>query len=151
MRPLRALTDATFDHVGITVTNVDAALAFFAALGFETEGRAVLEGEFVDTVIGIPGSRTEIVMLRPPGGGTGLELSRFIRPDAEPASRNALANVVGLRNLGFEVADLQAILDRLAADGYRPIGAVGEYEGTWRMAHVRGPDGIIVALAQRID
>ena len=70
-----------FDHVGITVRDLDTVTAFFVGLGFETEGRTVLEGEFLDTVIGIPDARTEIVMLRPPGGGTGLELSGFIRPD----------------------------------------------------------------------
>jgi len=75
-----------FDHVGITVRDLDTVMAFFVGLGFETEGRTVLEGEFLDTVIGIPDSRTEIVMLRPPGGGTGLELSSFIRPDHEAGS-----------------------------------------------------------------
>ena len=74
-----------FDHVGITVRDLDTVTAFFVGLGFETEGRTVLEGEFLDTVIGIPNARTEIVMLRPPGGGTGLE-SSFIRPDHEPGS-----------------------------------------------------------------
>jgi len=139
-----------FDHVCITVADLDAVTAFFVELGFETEGRTVVEGEFVDTVIGIPNSRTEMVMLRPPGGGTGLELSRFIRPRHEPGSPDAMANELGLRNVSFEVDDLQAILDRLAAEGYRLVGGVGQYEHIWRMAHVRGPEGIIVSLAQRI-
>src|ERR1700684_4349140 len=102
-----------FDHVGITVRDLDAVTAFFAGLGFETEGRTVLEGEFLDTVIGIPNSSTEIVMLRPPCGGTGLELSRFIRPDHEPGSHGPMANELGLRNVTFEVDDLEAILGRL--------------------------------------
>jgi catechol 2,3-dioxygenase-like lactoylglutathione lyase family enzyme len=140
----------SFDHVGITVSDLDAVAAFFVGLGFEIEGRMPMEGEFLDTVIGIPGSRTEIVMLRPPDGGTGLEVARFIRPDSEPGSPDAMANELGLRNLGFEVDDLDATLERLAADGYHPIGGVGQYEDLWRMAHVRGPEGIIVALAQRI-
>jgi catechol 2,3-dioxygenase-like lactoylglutathione lyase family enzyme len=88
-----------FDHVGITVRDLDTVTAFFSGLGFETEGRTVLEGEFLDTVIGIPNSRTEIVMLRPPGGGTGLELSRFIRPDHEPGSAGPMANELGLRDV----------------------------------------------------
>jgi catechol 2,3-dioxygenase-like lactoylglutathione lyase family enzyme len=75
-----------FDHVGLTVKDLDTVTAFFAGLGFETEGRTVLEGEFLDTVIGIPDARTEMVMLRLPGGGTGLELSSFIRPGHEPGS-----------------------------------------------------------------
>ena len=140
-----------FDHVGITVSDLDAVTAFFVGLGFETEGRTVLEGEFLDTVIGIPDSRTEVVVLRPPDGGTGLELSRFIRPDHEPGSPDPMPNELGLRNVTFEVDDLQAILDRLAADGYHLVGGVGQYEGAWRMASVRGPEGFIVNLAQRID
>ena len=111
----------------------------------------MLEGEFLDTVIGIPNSRTEIVMLRPPDGGTGLELASFIRPNNQPGSPDAMANELGLRSVAFEVDDLQVILDRLAADGYHLLGGVGQHEGIWRMASVRGPEGIIVSLAQRID
>jgi catechol 2,3-dioxygenase-like lactoylglutathione lyase family enzyme len=140
----------TFDHVGITVADLDAATSFFVGLGLEVEGRTFVEGEFIDTVIGIPDSRSEIVMLRPPDGGTGLELARFIRPDHTPGSPHAMANELGLRNVGFEVDDLQAILDRVAADGYGLVGGVAEYEGIWRMAHVRGPEGIVVTLSQRI-
>ena len=146
MSPIRG-----FDHVGITVRDLDTVTDFFVGLGFETEGRTVLEGEFLDTVIGIPDSRTEVVMLRPPGGGTGLELSSFIRPKHEPGSPDPMPNELGLRNVTFEVDDLQAILDRLAADGYHLVGGVGQYEGIWRMASVRGPEGFIVNLAQRID
>jgi catechol 2,3-dioxygenase-like lactoylglutathione lyase family enzyme len=140
-----------FDHVGITVADLDMVTAFFAALGFEIEGRMVMEGEFVDTVIGVPKSRSEIVMLRPPGGGTGLELSSFMQPNHEPGSPDAMSTELGLRNIAFEVDDLQAILDRLAADGYGLVGGIGQYEHIWRMAYVRGPEGIIVSLAQRID
>jgi catechol 2,3-dioxygenase-like lactoylglutathione lyase family enzyme len=140
-----------FDHVGITVADLDTATAFFVGLGFEIEGRMAMEGEFVDTVIGIPNARSEIVMLRPPDGGTGLELSSFIRPDHEPGSPDAMSTELGLRNVMFEVDDLEAILDGLAADGYGLVGGVGQYEEIWRMAYVRGPDGIIVALAQRLD
>jgi catechol 2,3-dioxygenase-like lactoylglutathione lyase family enzyme len=140
-----------FDHVGITVRDLDTVTAFFAGLGLETEGRMVLEGEFLDTVIGLPGSRAEIVMLRPPGGGTGLELSRFIRPDHEPGPPDPMPDDLGLRNVTFEVDDLEAILGRLAADGYHLVGGVGQYEGIWRMAAVRGPEGFIVNLAQRIS
>lgn len=140
-----------FDHVGITVEDLDTVTAFFVGLGFEVEGRTFVEGEFVDTVIGIPNSRTEIVMLRPPDGGTGLELSSFIRPNHEPGSPHAMANELGLRNVAFEVDNLDAVVDALTADGYRLLGGIGQYENIWRMAHVRGPEGIIVALAQRSD
>lgn len=140
-----------FDHVGITVADLDKVTAFFVGLGFEVEGRMFMEGKFVDTVIGIPDSRSEMVMLRPPDGGTGLELSSFIRPHHEPGSPAAMSNELGLRNVMFEVEDLQAVIDRLAADGYGLIGGVGQHEQMWRMAYVRGPEGIIVALAERID
>jgi len=139
-----------FDHVGITVADLEAVTEFFVGLGFELAGRTFLEGEFLDTVVGIPDARTEMVLLQPPGGGTGLELATFIRPDHDPGSPEAKANELGLRSVAFEVDDLDAILNRLTVDGYGLVGGVGEYEGTWRMASVRGPEGIIVTLAQRI-
>ena len=139
-----------FDHVGITVANLDAAVEFFLKLGLELEGRMPMEGEFLDTVCGIPDSRTEIAMLRLPGGGTALELATFIRPDLVPGPPNAMANQVGIRNVAFEVDDLRGVVDELAVDGYGLVGGIGEYENTWLMAYVRGPDGITVALAERI-
>jgi catechol 2,3-dioxygenase-like lactoylglutathione lyase family enzyme len=139
-----------FDHVGITVADLDTVTAFFVGLGLEVEGRMFMEGEFVDTVIGIPGSRSHIVSLRPPGGGSGVELSSFVSPAHEPGSPNAMANELGLRNVSFEVDDLQATVDRLAAEGYGLVGGIGSYENIWRMAYVRGPEGIIVSLAERI-
>ena len=146
-----------FDHVGITVADLDAATQFFVALGLEIEGRTSVEGEFIDTVIGIPGSRTEIVMLRPPDNGTGVELSSFVRPRPVPGSPTAMANEVGLRSIAFEVHDLDAAVEQTASAGYGLVGGIGglvggigEYEGSWRMAYVRGPEGIMVALAQPI-
>lgn len=129
---------------------MDLVTTFFVALGLEVDGSTVVEGEFLDTVIGIPDSRTEIVMLRPPDGGTMLELSSFVRPDHLPGSPAAMANELGMRNVSFEVDDLQTVLDRLAVDGYQLVGGVGQYEHAWRMAYVRGPEGIIVSLAERI-
>src|SRR4051794_15341061 len=123
-----------FDHVGITVADLDTVTAFFVGLGLEVEGtRMFVEGEFLDTVIGIPGSRTEIVMLRATDGGTRLELSSFVRPDHQPGSPAAMANELGLRNVAFEVDDLQSVVDRLAGDGYGLVGGIGEFENIWRM------------------
>ncbi len=139
-----------FDHVGITVADLDLVTDFFVTLGLEVEGRQPIEGEFLDTVIGMSGASTEICMLRTPQGGTMLELSSFVRPDHEPGSPHAMANELGLRNVAFEVDDLPALIEQLAADGYGLVGGMGEYEGVWRMAYVRGPEGIIVSLAQRI-
>jgi len=139
-----------FDHVGVTVRDLDAVTAFFVSLGFEIEGRGVVEGEFIDTVIGIPDSMTDIVMLRTTEGGTTVELSSFIRPEPEQVASPAMATQLGLRSLAFEVDDLDGYVDRLAGDGYSLVGGVGRYENIWRMAYVRGPEQIIVALAERI-
>jgi catechol 2,3-dioxygenase-like lactoylglutathione lyase family enzyme len=139
-----------FDHIGITVEDLDAVTAFFVALGLEVEGRTFLEGEFLDTVCGIPDSRTEIVMLRSPDDGARLELARFVRPDSVPGSPAAMANELGLRNVSFEVTDMKAAVDWAASQGYGLVGGIGEYEGEWRMAYVRGPEGIVVSLAERL-
>lgn len=139
------------DHVGVTVADLDSATEFFVRLGLEVEGRTFVEGEFIDTVIGIPDSRTAIAMLRSPDGGTGVELASFVRPDHESGSPTAMANELGLRSVCFEVDDLRAAVDGLAADGYGLVGGIGQYENTWLMAHVRGPEGIVVSLTQRID
>jgi catechol 2,3-dioxygenase-like lactoylglutathione lyase family enzyme len=138
------------DHVGITVADLDTATEFFVDLGLEIEGRTFLEGDFVDTVIGIPDARTEVVVLRPPGGGAGVELATFVRPDHEPGSPTAMANELGLRSFCFQVEGLQEVVDRAAANGYGLVGGVGRYEDTWLMAHVRGPEGVVVSLTERI-
>jgi len=88
-------------------------------------------------------------MLRPPGGGTGLELSSFVRPEHQPGSQAAMSTELGLRNVAFEVDDVQAAVDG-AADGYGLVGGIGQYEYVWRMAYVCGPEGMIVSLAERI-
>jgi catechol 2,3-dioxygenase-like lactoylglutathione lyase family enzyme len=148
---MAAMSDIrSFDHIGITVADLDSVTEFFVGLGLEVEGRTFVEGEFLDTVCGIPDSRTEIVMLRPPGGGTGIELGRFIRPDHVPGSPAAMANELGMRNVCFEVTDLRKKVDGLAADGYGLVGGIGQYENIWLMAYVRGPEGIVVSLSERI-
>lgn len=140
-----------FDHVGVTVRDLATATAFFAELGLEPEGpSAVVEGEFIDTVIGMDGAKSEIVMLHVPGSDVRVELSSFrtLRDEREPES--APANVPGLRNVCFEVDDLRGVVDRLAAAGYGLVGGIGEWEGTYLMCYVRGPEGLVVALAERI-
>lgn len=140
-----------FDHVGITVSDLAGSIAFFEALGLELDGpSASIEGDFLDTVIGMTDAATEIVMLRAPGGDTTVELSAFVRPGAEQGMPDAMANVLGLRSVAFEVDDLDAAVAAVGALGYGVVGGLGRYEDLWRMAYVRGPDGIIVALAQRL-
>lgn len=139
-----------FDHIGVTVADLDTAVDFFTGLGLEIDGRTFVEGEFLDTVCGIPDSKCEVVMLRPPGGGCALELASFVRPDHTPGSPTALANEVGLRNVCFEITDLRATVERLAAEGYGLVGGIGNHEDVWLMAYVRGPEGIVVSLAENI-
>ncbi|WP_432571507.1 VOC family protein [Kineococcus sp. SYSU DK005] len=140
-----------FDHVGVTVADLEQVSAFFVALGLRVQaGPMVVEGDFLDTVIGIPASRTRIVVLQAPQSGTSVELSTFERPQHQPGSPTAMSTELGLRNVAFEVDDLDALLEPLARNGYGLVGGVGEYEEIWRMAYVRGPEGIIVSLAQRI-
>src|SRR5215813_533239 len=95
-----------FDYVGLTVADLDVVTAFFVGLGLEVEGRTFVEGEFIDTVCGIPNSRTEIVMLRPPGGGTAVELSSLVRLDHGPGTPTTMPNELGLRSVAFEIDDL---------------------------------------------
>lgn len=139
-----------FDHVGVTVADLARATEFFVGLGLEVEGTTTVEGEFIDTVCGIPGSRCDVVMLRPPGGGTALELASYVSHPNTPGSPEAMANEVGLRNVCFEITDLEGTVASLASDGYGLIGGIGRHEDTWLMAYVRGPEGIVVSLAERI-
>jgi len=139
-----------FDHIGITVADLASATAFFVGLGLEVEGTGSVEGEFAETVCGIPGARCEIAMLRPPDGGSRLELASFVTPDHVPGSPTAMANELGLRNVSFEVGNLDAVVGELAKDGYGLVGGIGEYDNSVRMAYVRGPDGIIVSLFEKL-
>jgi len=138
-----------FDHTGITVADLDSATAFFVGLGLEVEGTGSVKGGFVETVCGILGAHCQIVMLKSPDGFR-LELSSFVAPDHLPGSPEAMANEVGLRNVSFEVDNLQAAVDAVAADGYGIVGGIGEYEGSVRMAYVRGPEGIVVSLFEQL-
>ena len=137
-----------FDHVGITVADLDLATAFFAGLGLEVEGRMSMQGEFVDTVIGIPDSRSEIVMLRPPNGGTGWSCRAYA-----PAAHARIARG-DVHRTGPAKCRVRGGRPRLGrSSGWLRMvtaGGVGQYENIWRMAYVRGPEGIIVALAERI-
>ena len=139
-----------FDHIGITVADLASVTAFFVGLGLEVEGTGSVQGEFVETVCGIPGAHCEIAMLRPPDGGSRLELASFVTPDHVPGSSTAMPNELGLRNVSFEVDNLETVLAELATDGYGLVGGIGEYENSVRMAYVRGPEGIIVSLFEQI-
>jgi catechol 2,3-dioxygenase-like lactoylglutathione lyase family enzyme len=137
------------DHASVVVDDLEAAVAFFVALGLELEGEASLEGPSVDRLTGLVGVRTDVAMVRTPDGHGRLELTRYRRPAAirsEPA--NAPGNTLGLRSIMFEVDDVEATLAGLGAHGAQLVGEVVQYEESYRLCYVRGPAGIIVALAQ---
>lgn len=138
------------DNTAIVFEDLDAAVAFFTELGLELEGRQFVEGQVVDDCVGMPNVRTEIAMMRAPGGaGARLELTRYDRPAAIPAPPPA-PNSVGFHRVMFAVDDLNEVLGRLQKLGAELIGKVGQYEDTFRLCYLRGPEGIVVALAQEL-
>jgi catechol 2,3-dioxygenase-like lactoylglutathione lyase family enzyme len=137
------------DNVLIVVADIDAAIAFFVELGMTLEGRMPIEGRWVDRVIGLDGARQEIAMLRMPDGHGGIELARFHSPPAlrlEP--EDAPVNTLGIRRVMFAVDDLDEVLERLRTHGAELVGEVVRYEDAYVLCYVRGPEGIMVALAQ---
>jgi catechol 2,3-dioxygenase-like lactoylglutathione lyase family enzyme len=144
------MTIERMDHVGVVVDDLAAAIAFFAELGLETQGEASLEGELVDRVVGLEGVRTEFAMMVTPDGHSKLELVKFHAPQVPEGDAQAPANAPGIRHLTFAVDDLDATLAGLRAHGAELVGAVERYEDIYRLCYIRGPEGIIVELAERI-
>ena len=139
------------DHVSVVVDDLDAAVALFAALGMELEGTAPVEGPWVDRVAGLDGVRVDIAMMRTPDGHSRLELSKFHSPAAISAQpKNAPVNTLGLRRIMFLVEDLDDVLARLRARGASLVGEVAQYKDIYRLCYVRGPEGILVALAEEL-
>ena len=138
------------DHVSVVVDDLEAAKAFFVELGLEVEGEAPLEGPSVDQLNAIEGVRTDIAMLRTPDGHGRLELTKFHSPSAVSAGRESTPNTLGLRSVMFEVDDIDASLAGLRAHGGDLIGEVTQHGDTYRLCYVRGPAGVIVALAEQL-
>ena len=137
------------DNVLVVVEDLDAAIAFFVELGMELEGRADLEGEWVDRVIGIDGAHDEIATLRTPDGHSRLELTQFHNPTAVgPNPKDLPVNALGYRRIMFAVDDLDDTLARLSAHGAELVRDIVEYEDVYRLCFVHGPSGIIIGLAQ---
>jgi len=139
------------DHVGIVVDDLEAATAFFVELGMELEGEAPVEGRWVDRVVGLGDVRVDIAMMRTPDGHGRLELSKFHTPPATTAQPNAPVNTLGLRSIMFAVDDIDATVAGLRARGAELVGEVAQYENSYRLCYARGPEGIIVALAEKLD
>ena len=145
------MTLKRMDNVGIVVEDIKAAIAFFVELGLELEGEMTVEGQWVDRVVGLEGVRADISMMRTPDGHGRLELSKFHRPAAARAEpKNAPANTLGIRRIMFAVDDIEDVLARLRRHGATLIGEVTQYEDQYLLCYVRGPEGIIVALAEQL-
>src|SRR5437868_155805 len=144
------MTIQRMDHVGIVVDDLAAATAFFVELGFKLLGGGPVEGDWVDRVVGLDGVRVEIAMVETPDGHGRLELVKFHAPPGRDGDRHAPANTPGIRHLAFAVDDLDAVVARLRGHGADLVGEVERYEDIYRLCYVRGPEGIIVELAERI-
>ena len=139
------------DNVGIVVADLTAAIAFFTELGLELEGRAVVEGEWAGRVTGLGEQRVEIAMMRTPDGHGRLELSRFIAPPVVADHRDAPVNALGYLRVMFEVDDLDETLARLSKHGAQLVSSeVVQYEEAYRLCYVRGPEGLLLGLAQSL-
>src|SRR5215211_5119876 len=138
------------DNVGIVVESLDAAISFFAALGLELEGRAMIEGDWSGRVTGLRDQRVEIAMMRTPDGHGGIELSRFLAPPVIADHRSAPVNALGYLRVMFTVDDLDDTLARLSKCGAEVVGEVVQYENTYRLCYMRGPERILIGLAQEL-
>jgi len=137
-------------NVGIVVESLDAAISFFAELGLELEGRAMMEGDWSGRVTGVRGQRVEIAMMRAPDGHGRIELSRFLAPAVVADHRNVPVNSLGYLRVMFEVDDLDDTLARLREHGAQLVDEVVRYDDAYRLCYIRGPEGILIGLAERL-
>jgi catechol 2,3-dioxygenase-like lactoylglutathione lyase family enzyme len=144
------MTILRMDHVGIVVDDLAAAIEFFLELGLELEGEAAAQGRLVDRIIGLADVRTEFAFLRAPDGHGGIELIKFLSPPSGESDAGAPANAVGLRHITFAVDDIEDAVARLRARGAELVGELVRYEDSYWLCYVRGPEGIIVELAEKI-
>ena len=139
------------DNVGIIVDDLKAVIAFFTELGLELEGETTVEGQSVDRLVGLDGVRSDIAMMRTPDGHSRLELSKFQKPKAINADPNTPVNTLGIRRIMFAVMDIDDVVARLQKHGAELIGEVVQYEDMYRLCYLRGPEGIMVALAEQLS
>ena len=143
------MTIQRMEHVGIVVDDLAAATAFFVELGLELQGEGPVEGGWVDRIVGLEGVRAEIAMMQTPDGHGRLELAKFHSPPAQGGDRHAPANTPGIRHLAFAVDDIDAVVAGLRARGAELVGELERYEDSYRLCYIRGPEGIIVELAEK--
>ena len=144
------MTVKRMDNVGIVVESLDTAISFFAELGLNLEGRATIEGEWAGRVTGLRDQRVEIAMMRTPDGHSRLELSRFLTPPVVADHRNAPVNALGYLRVMFAVDDLDDTLARLRRHGAQLVGELVQYEDAYRLCYIRGPEGLLIGLAQEL-
>jgi catechol 2,3-dioxygenase-like lactoylglutathione lyase family enzyme len=148
---LSDMTVKRLDNVGIVVHDLATAVAFFKELGLELEGEAQVEGPSVDRLVALHGVRCDIAMMRTPDGHGRIELMKFRAPTADSAAPdNAPVNALGIRRIMFAVEDLDEVVTRLRSRGAELLGELMQYENSYRLCYVRGPEGILVALAEKI-
>jgi catechol 2,3-dioxygenase-like lactoylglutathione lyase family enzyme len=150
IRTIEHVTLQRMDHVGIVVDDLAAATEFFAELGLELQGQGQVEGRWVDRVVGLDGVRTDFAMLQTPDGHGRLELIKFHTPSTQGGNQDAPANTAGIRHVAFAVEDIDAVVAGLRARGAELVGELERYEDSYRLCYVRGPEGIIVELAEQI-
>jgi catechol 2,3-dioxygenase-like lactoylglutathione lyase family enzyme len=139
------------DNVGIVVESLDNAISFFAELGLQLEGRATIEGEWAGRVTGLEAQRVEIAMMVTPDGHSRLELSRFLTPPVVADHRNAPVNALGYLRVMFTVDDIDDTLARLRKRGAQLVGEVVQYEKAYRLCYIRGPEGLLIGLAEELQ
>jgi catechol 2,3-dioxygenase-like lactoylglutathione lyase family enzyme len=144
------VTVKRMDNVGIVVDDLPATIAFFRELGLELEGQATVEGDWAGRVTGLPNQRVEIAMMRTPDGHSRLELSRFLTPPAVADHRNAPVNALGYLRIMFAVDDIDETLARLRKRGAQLVGEVVQYEDAYRLCYIRGPEGLLIGLAEKL-
>ena len=145
------MTVKRMDNVGIVVEDIDAAIEFFTELGLELEGRAPIEGEWADGVTGLRGMRVEIAMMRTPDGHGRIEMSRFLAPPVVADHRDAPVNALGYLRAMFTVSDIDETLARLRKHGAQLVGEVVQYEDSYRLCYIRGPEGQLIGLAEQLN
>lgn len=138
------------EHVGIVVDDLAAATEFFVELGLVLQGEATVEGRWVDRVVGLEGVRADIAMMQTPDGNGRLELTKFHSPPIQSGDRCALANTPGIHHVAFAVEDIDAVVAGLRARGAELVGELERYKDSYRLCYVRGPEGIIIELAEQI-
>jgi catechol 2,3-dioxygenase-like lactoylglutathione lyase family enzyme len=144
------MTVKRMDNVGIVVESLDTAISFFAELGLELEGRTTIEGEWAGRVTGLRDQRVEIAMMRTPDGHSRLELCRFLTPPVVADHRNAPVNALGYLRVMFTVEDIDDTLARLRERGAQLVGEVVQYKDAYRLCYIRGPEGLLIGLAQEL-